>query len=101
MSAPAGQYELVATLWDELITKPGRPPTYIRHRQGDIVRLSATEATRLLAADAVVEISGGSPAPTTVPSPVVSSAAREKAEAQDLQRSYEEALAALPAAAQS
>lgn len=59
VTATAGRYELVAIVWDELTSKPGRPDIFVRHRQGDIVQLDAAEATRLLAAGAVVETAPG------------------------------------------
>lgn len=51
----AGLYELTALMWDQPTSRPGCPETYIRHRQGDIVRLTDADARRLLAAGAVVE----------------------------------------------
>ena len=49
-----GNYELVAEMWDETISKPGEPFNYKRHRKGDIVKLNASEAKRLVLAGAVI-----------------------------------------------
>lgn len=51
----AGLYELTALMWDQPTSRPGCPETYIRHLQGDIVRLTERDARRLLVAGAVVE----------------------------------------------
>ncbi|MGN7134565.1 hypothetical protein ACTHQY_14965 [Rhodococcoides corynebacterioides] len=75
----AGEYELVAALFDQPTSKPGEPFDFHRYRQGDIVTLDAAEAKRLFAAGAVV-------VPGT----------RQKAEAEALRVAYEAALAALP-----
>ena len=50
----AGEYELVAELFDQALSKPGEPFRYKRHRKGDLVTLDAAEARRLYAAGAVV-----------------------------------------------
>lgn len=59
MTAPdevkAGRYELVASLWEEPISKPGDPYQSKRHVKGDMVNLNVEEARRLLAAGAVVK----------------------------------------------
>ena len=51
----AGEYELVALLWDEPLSKPGEPFNFTRHRRGDTVQLSAEDARRLVPAGAVVK----------------------------------------------
>lgn len=50
----AGEYELVAVQWDEVLSKPGEPFQFRRHKKGDIVRLNADDARRLYAGGAVV-----------------------------------------------
>lgn len=50
----AGEYELVAELWDERTSKPNEPFDFVRHRKGDIVTLDGPEAKRLYKAGAVV-----------------------------------------------
>ncbi len=78
---PAGDYEMVALLWDEVTSEPGKPFTFTRHRQGDIVTLNEEDARRLVLAGAVVE-------PGSI----------ERARVAALKQAYEAALAALPAA---
>lgn len=51
----AGEYQLVAQRWDEPTSKPGEPFTFRRHRQGDKVKLSESDARRLVVAGAVVK----------------------------------------------
>lgn len=50
-----GEYQLVAERWDETTSKPGEPFTFRRHRKGDKVTLSESEARRLVMAGAVVK----------------------------------------------
>lgn len=75
----AGRYELVAELWDEYLSEPGKPFDFKRHRKGDLVDLDVEQARRLVAAGAVVE-----------------PGAIEAAQAEALRLQYEAALAALP-----
>lgn len=75
----AGTYELVALRWDEPTSKPGEPFTFVRHRRGDKVELSESEAKRLVLAGAVVE-----------------PGALERSAAERARREYEAALAQVP-----
>lgn len=74
-----GEYELVAEMWDEVTSEPGKPFTFERHRKGDLVTLSDEDARRLVLAGAVV-----------VPGSV------EEARVEALRQAYEAALAQLP-----
>lgn len=49
----AGSYELVADHWDEVTSKPGQPFEFTRHYRGETVRLSQSDARRLLPSGAV------------------------------------------------
>lgn len=51
----AGKYELVALQWDEILSKPGEPFNFKRHKQGDVVELNVEDARRLVRAGAVVK----------------------------------------------
>ncbi|SFA60830.1 hypothetical protein SAMN05444374_11634 [Rhodococcoides kroppenstedtii] len=75
----AGDYELVAALWDQQVSKPGEPFDFRRYRAGDIVTLDVEEARRLVAAGAVVP-----------------PGSRQKAAAEAARAAYELALAQLP-----
>jgi hypothetical protein len=47
----AGEYELLDLRWDEPTSKPGDPVfTFVRHEQGDIVKLDEENAKRLVLA---------------------------------------------------
>lgn len=76
---PAGKYELTALLWDEITSEPGKPFTFVRHRQGEVVDLNEEDARRLVLAGAAVE-------PGSI----------ERARVAALRAEYEAALAALP-----
>lgn len=52
---PAGQYVLVAELFDQPLSEPGEEFRFKRHRRGDVVTLTAPEARRLLGCGAVIE----------------------------------------------
>lgn len=75
----AGEYELVAVMFDQVTSKPGEPLDYKRYRAGDIVTLDVEDARRLVKAGAVVE-----------------PGARQRAAAEAARAQYEAALAALP-----
>lgn len=45
----AGEYELDAQ-WDEILSEPGKPLNYTRHKPGDVVKLDAGTAQRLVGA---------------------------------------------------
>lgn len=76
----AGDYELVAELFDQPTSKPGDPVfLYKRYIKGDIVTLDEDEAKRLVSAGAVVE-----------------PGAFERAQLAAAKAAYEAALAALP-----
>lgn len=51
----AGEYELVAVLWDQPLSKPNEPFDFKRHRAGDKVTLNVEEARRLVTAGVVVK----------------------------------------------
>ena len=56
-----GKYVLIAEQWDEYVAGPGtskptEPFDFVRHRQGDEVELSKSEARRLVLANAVVSL---------------------------------------------
>ncbi len=51
----AGTYELAALQWDQVLSAPGEPFNFKRHRRGDKVKLDVEEARRLVTAGAVVE----------------------------------------------
>lgn len=75
----AGEYELVAELWDEPKSKPGDPYfDFVRHRKGDKVKLDVETARRLVTAGAVVKPGD-----------------REKFAAEQARAAYVQALAAL------
>ncbi|WP_052069856.1 hypothetical protein [Rhodococcoides fascians] len=75
----AGEYQLIAALFDQQTSKLGEPFDFKRYRKGDVVTLNVEEAKRLVAAGAVVE-------PGSI----------ERAAAEQARRVYENALAALP-----
>jgi hypothetical protein len=52
-SAPAGEYEIVAVVWNELTSGPDEPKQYRRHYRGQVVHLEAPDAARLLRTGAV------------------------------------------------
>ncbi len=56
-SITAGDYELVAELYDQPAAglKPSDPFDFTRYKKGDVVTLSVTEAKRLVTAGAVVK----------------------------------------------
>jgi len=56
-SIQAGDYELVAELYDQPAPglKPSDPFDFTRYKKGDVVNLSVTEAKRLVTAGAVVK----------------------------------------------
>lgn len=74
-----GEYELVAELFDQPLSKPGEPFNFKRYVRGDKVTLNVEEARRLYSAGAVVE-------PGSI----------ERARVSALKVAYEAALAALP-----
>lgn len=51
----AGKYELVALQWDEILSKPGEPFNFKRHKQGEVLDLNVEDARRLVKAGAVVK----------------------------------------------
>lgn len=50
----AGKYRLISRRWDQILSKPGEPFDFVRHRAGDVVDLNVEDARRLVSAGAVV-----------------------------------------------
>jgi hypothetical protein len=75
----AGEYELIADLWDERTSELDKPFEFVRHVRGDKVTLNQEDARRLVAAGAVAPVG-----------------AREAAELEAAKARYLAALAAVP-----
>lgn len=50
----AGTYLLVSQFWDEILSKPGQPFDFRRHRRGAVLDLNVDDARRLVLAGAVL-----------------------------------------------
>lgn len=50
----AGKYRLIAKQWDQILSKPGQPFDFKRHRRGAVIELDIEDARRLVSARAVV-----------------------------------------------
>lgn len=60
----AGEYVLTSLRWDEVISKPGEPFNFRRHRRGDVVELNVEDARRLVLGGAVKKKGDSDPAQT-------------------------------------
>ncbi|WP_094980339.1 hypothetical protein [Rhodococcus pyridinivorans] len=47
------KYRIVAESWDEILSKPGEPLNYTRHRKGTVVEVPDAEVDRLIRAGAI------------------------------------------------